>query len=316
MTAPPDPPAARPSLPTRVLGWVWRQPYLLLTFTTIFWGGNAVAGRFAANVTIPPLSFAFFRWIGAFVLVMLVLRPPVRRDWPAIRRHWRTIVPLGVAGIALFQGLLYTGLNHTTALNGLLLQAVMPAGVIVISFLAFRETITAVQAVGVVLGLVGSVVIMSQGDMARVLALSLNRGDVYVALGILCYAGYTAFLRLKPDIDGRSFLAVTFALCWLSFLPFFVRDVLTGPIVADPIGLVPIGYVMVFPSLVSYLCFNRGVDLIGANRAGVFIYLVPVFGALMAMLILGERLQLFHLAGGGVIAAGIVLAERGRRKSG
>jgi drug/metabolite transporter (DMT)-like permease len=201
------------------------------------------------------------------------------------------------------------GCNGTVALNAFLLQALMPVLIVVMSFLLFREKISGWQTFGVVLSLAGAFVIIVQGNIGTLLSLSLNQGDLLIFIAVVCYAGYSVLLRRRPAIHPLSFLGVTFMVGSLILLPFYLWETFTlRPINFDRSTLLAIGYVAVFPSIVSYFCFNRGVELVGANRAGLFMYLMPVFGSLMAIGFLGESLHGYHGTGILLIASGILLA--------
>lgn len=291
------------------------HPYLLLTLAVFFWSGNFIVGR-AVRADMPPVALAFWRWAVASVLVFVLARPHLHADRHRMRGHWPVLILLSVLGVATFNTLVYTGLQWTIALNAFLMQSLMPVLIVLLSFLIFRERITAVQALGIVCSLTGAVTIIARGDPAALMSLAVNRGDLLVFVAVVSYAGYSVMLRKRPPIHPLSFLAVTFATGTLILLPFYLWEAffVRGFSLSTP-ALLAVGYVAVFPSIVSYFCFNRGVELAGANRAGLFLHLMPVFGSLMAVLFLGESLEWFHGAGIGAIALGIVLVTRsGARK--
>ncbi len=239
--------------------------------------------------------------------------PHLRKDWPAIRKHWPIVVLLAALGIGAFNTLIYTGLQWTTAINALLLQSLMPVLIVLFSFLLFRDRITWIQAIGIAISVTGAFIIIMQGNIEMLCSLSLNKGDLIVFVAVLSYAGYSTLLRKRPSMHPLSFLAVIFFLGALMNLPFYVWESAAGrPVVVNRAMLLAVGYVMIFPSVVSYFCYNRGVDLIGANRAGLFIHLLPVFGSIMAVLLLGERFQWYQAVGIVFIAVGIFLATRTR----
>lgn len=288
------------------------QPYLLLVLATIFWSGNFVLGR-AVRADVPPIGLAFWRWTGGSVLIIALAWPHLKRDWPLIRRHWKFILLLAILGVTLFNTLVYTGLQFTTAINALLMQSTMPVLIVLMSYLFYRETVTPVQIVGVLLSLAGVLAIVGQGDLAVLLGVSLNLGDLLIFIAVAGYAAYSALLRQRPPLHPLSLIAATFIAGAVVLLPFYLWEHATGRTVSfDRVTLLTIGYVAVFPSILAYLCFNRGVELAGANRAGLFIHLMPVFGSIMAILFLGERWQWFHSFGILLILLGILLATRRR----
>ncbi len=286
------------------------SPYLLLTLAVFFWAGNFIVGR-AVRADIPPIALAFWRWFIAAILVTAMARRYLPADLPEIRRHWLIVLLLSITGIAAFNSLVYVGLQYTIAVNALLMQSLMPVLIVGLSFLFFREKITSIQAVGVIVSLAGALVIIGRGNIDVLLSLSMNRGDVLVFIAVAGYAGYSIGLRKRPAVHPLSLVAVTFVVGDLLLLPLYVGESMTGRSAhLDAPTLLAIGYVAVFPSIVSYLCFNRGVQLVGANRAGMFIHLIPVFGSVMAIVFLGEALQWFHLVGILLIASGIWMATR------
>ena len=298
------------SVAVRVTQSLYNLPYLLLPLAVLFWSGNFVIGR-AVRADVPPVALAFWRWTGAFLVVIGFAWPHLYRDWPVLRRHWAIVSLLAFLGIGTFNTLIYTGLQWTIAINALLLQSLMPVLIVLFSFLLFRDRVTWLQAAGIAISVVGAFTIIVQGDVNVLRSLSVNRGDLMVFVAVALYAGYSVLLRKRPPLHPLSFLAATFLLGALMNLPFFAWESLAGrPVQLNRPTLLAVGYVMVFPSVVSYLCFNRGVDLVGANRAGLFIYLLPVFGSIMAVLFLGERFSWYHGLGILLIAGGIVLATR------
>ncbi|MCB0166974.1 MAG: DMT family transporter, partial [Anaerolineae bacterium] len=240
--------------------------------------------------------------------------PYLKRDRAILVRHWKIIVVLAILGVTTFNTLVYTGLQYTTALNALLMQSSMPVVIVLMSYLFFRERVTAVQAVGIGLSLIGALAIVAQGNVAMLLGLSLNFGDVLIMVAVFGYAAYSSLLRRRPGLHPLSFLASTFIVGTLCLAPFYVWENLSGRVMHfDTVTALSVLYVAIFPSILSYLFFNRGVELMGANRAGLFIHLMPIFGSLMAMVFLGERLYWFHGLGIMLIVSGIYLATRLKR---
>ena len=289
-------------------------PYLLLPLAVFFWAGNFIVGR-AVRADIPPVALAFWRWAGASMLLTGIALPYLKRDWETVKRSLPVLTLLSAIGVASFNTLLYTGLQWTTAINAFLLQSLMPVLIVALSFLFFREKITPRQAAGIAISLSGAVTIVAQGDVAVLAAVAINRGDILVFLAVVSYAGYSAALPLRPPVHPLTLLATTFVLGTSMLLPIYIGELYTAPpMELSGRSVLAILYVAVFPSIASYFCYNRGVEMVGANRAGLFIHLMPVFGSIMAILFLGERLQWFHLAGIALIASGIVLTSHEKRR--
>lgn len=289
---------------------LWATAPLLLVLATLFWSLNFVLGR-AVIETIPPIALSFWRWSIAFLIVLGFAWPHLRRgDFATLRAQWTRVAALGFLGVATFNALVYYGLHTTTVTNAVLLQSTMPVLIALGSFLIFRESMPPRALLAVAVSLAGVAVIVARGELSVLRSLSIAPGDAWIMLAVIFYALYSVLLRRRPAVHPLSFLAGTFAFGSLMLLPVYVWEHLSvAAIHWDLPTFAAIAYVGIFPSLLAYLCFNRSVELIGANRAGQFVHLMPVFGSALAALFLGERLQGFHLMGAVLIAAGIALAQ-------
>lgn len=290
------------------------QPYLLLTLAPLFWAGNAVVGR-ATVPEIPPAALAQIRWSVAFLLLLPFAWSHLRADLPLIRRHIWTMLLLSVIGITLFNTLQYWSLQYTTATNVSVLQSSMPLLIGLWSWVLWRDPLTRAQFAGVFTSLAGVLAIVSNGDMALLIGLTLNVGDVVMLIAIADHALYSALLRLRPAISPIGFLTATIGLGALMLVPLTVAEYAIGMRIGsiDAGGVMALVYVAIFPSILSYMYFNRGVELIGANRAGPFFHLVPLFGAALAIIFLGERPGWHHLVGAILIIGGVFVASARRR---
>lgn len=294
---------------------LWQAPYLLLALTNLFWAGNFVIGR-AVHEIVPPISLAFWRWTGGFLLVIGFAWPHLRKDAPQLLARWPMMLTFSLFGIACFNTMVYLGLGSTTAINALLLQSVMPLIILICTFLFFRERAGPLQWAGILVSLTGVAVIAGRGSIETLWDLSLNRGDAWVLGAVVTYAVYSALLRRRPAVHPLSFVAATFALGAAMLLPLYLWEIATvGAMPASVPAFLAVGYVALFPSLLAYLCFNRGVELIGANRAGQSVHLMPMFGSLLAVVFLGEAFHVYHAMAIVLIAAGIALATRGSRRA-
>lgn len=287
------------------------RPYLLLTLTSLFWGGNAVVGRAVVDF-YPPVALAATRWTIAFLIILPFAWPTIRTELPIIRRHFWMLVLLAASSIGAFNTLLYWSLVHTTAINAGLMQSVGPLLIGLWSFLLFRDPLTPSQVGGILLSFLGIAAIISGGDITRLAQLTLNVGDVAVIVAIGIYGLYTTLLRKRPAMTALSFATVTIGLGALMVIPAALIEYRTGARVTSlgPGILAAILYVSIFPSILSVLCYNRGVALIGANRSGPFLHLVPLFATILAIAFLGERPGLHHAIGAVLIAIGVIVASR------
>jgi len=303
-------PQARVQSMRRSGGWLVGQPYLLLSLTSLFWAGNTVLGRFLAG-HVPPVTLACVRWAGAFVILLPFAAMPLARDWATIRKHAGWLTVLALTGVSAYNTLAYYGLQYTTAINGLLLQSIGPLFVALWTFVLFGDRLTLRQAAGISISLAGVLVIICRGSLAVLFGIGFNRGDVFFLIALLIYAYYTAVLRQRPPMHPLSFLAVGMGLGSLLLVPGVVWEILSGKtIILDAASFLSFAYVAIFPSLLGYLFLNRGIELVGANRAAPFMHLVPVFGSVMAILWLGERFELFHAVGYALVFMGITVATK------
>jgi drug/metabolite transporter (DMT)-like permease len=226
-------------------------------------------------------------------------------------------VLLGLLGVGAFNALLYSGLQYTTATNGLLLQAAIPACVVVFDRLFFGVRSPPLQNLGVVSSILGVAAIVFAGDPAQALRLHFGLGDVLILIAVVVWSLYTVLLRLKPAISAASFLATTFLIGALAMAPFFADDLISGERIAFTPGVIgAFAYVAVLPSIVSYFIFNSATETVGPARAGLAITLMPIFGAFLSAALLGEKLHGYHFVGMVLILLGIVLSLAGRRAHG
>jgi drug/metabolite transporter (DMT)-like permease len=290
--------------------WLTNQPYLLLSIAALCWAGNAIVGRLAAG-HIPPVTLAFLRWSLAFLTILPMAWTPLKRDWPAIRARLGTMVFLSVTGISAFNTMQYWSLEHTLALNTLLLQSAGPLFVACWSLILLGIRLTLAQAIGVALSLTGVLVILLHGNLTAITAVDFNRGDVIFTVALAIFGIYSVMSLKRPAIHELSFAAFTFGCGAACLIPLLILELIWRPVMQlDIPNLLSLFYVAVFPSTIAYLCFNRGVQLIGANRAAPFFHVVPVFGSVMALVFLGEKPQAFHFIGFALVLTGVFVASR------
>ncbi len=282
--------------------------FALLGLVMVLWAGNSIVGR-AVRFDVPPLTLAFVRWTGASLILLPFALAPLRRDWPAIRAAWKPVLGLGLLGVAAFNALLYSGLRYTTATNALLLQAAIPALVVLFDRLFFAVRSPRLLIVGVIASTLGVLAIVFEGSLAKAAALRFGLGDLLVLASVLVWALYTVFLRLRPGIAPVSFVAATFLIGALAMAPLALGEWLSGEQVRwGPRVWGAFAYVCVLPSIVSYFIFNSATRTVGPAKAGQAITLMPLFGAFLSAALLGERLHTYHFAGMALILLGIALS--------
>ncbi len=290
------------------------MPRLLLTLATLFWAGNWIVGRALVEL-MPPAALTFWRWVIALGLLAPIVLPRLLAQRALLRRHWKAIALLGLLGGGLHNVLQYWGLHYTGAANGAILTALMPVYVIVAAALFMKEPLSRRAAIGAGISILGVLAIVFRLDPDALLAFRLNPGDVLIILSHFMLTGYTLGLRRRPEgLDSLSFLAC-FALVALPAVgAAYLGELASGArIVWTPVSIAGLAFVAVFPALLAYHFWNLGVAALGPARSAVFFYLTPLFGSLLAVAVLGERLGWHHAIGGALIVVGVVLASRSRQ---
>ncbi len=287
------------------------SPYLLLSLTSLFWAANWVVGR-AMRDEMPPVAMGFWRWTIALLILLPFAAPELRRKRDVVRANWLTLTLLGVLGAIAFNTLIYVGLQYTAATNGVLFNSISPVLIILLSWVISRERISKLQACGVVLSLCGVLVIVARGDGATLAAFHFNRGDLWLITAMVLWAVYTIVLRRRPPaLSATGFLTAMLLLSLPFLLPFYLWEFSQrGGFTLTPATVAALAYYGTIPSIVAYLFWNRGVSQVGPNKAGLFVHLMPLFGAILSVIFLGERLYAYHYAGAVFIFSGIYLTTR------
>ncbi len=289
---------------------IFNRPRLLLTVTSLFWAGNVVVGRAIVGV-IPPVTLACLRWMLASLFLLPFAWLHLKGDAEKIAGSWRTLLFLGFVGPALYNSLSYLGLVFTSALNGLVLNAAAPMAIALVAWSLFGDRPNPAQFAGMFTGFAGVLVVITKGDLTSLAAFSFNRGDLMLLTGMLAWSIYTAVLRKRPAIQWQSYNFITYAIAALVNIPLAVTEHALGHTMSvNWTTAAAVGYVAIFPSLLAYIFYNRGVELLGPAQAGLYLFLIPIFGALLAMIFLGEQLHLFHALGFALIIAGVLMGSQ------
>lgn len=292
------------------LAWLNHQPYLLLSLTSLFWAGNIVLGRYVAG-HVPPITLSCIRWIGALAILLPFSWPHLKRDWPALRARLPFILVLSATGFALNNTLSYWALQFTQALNALLIQSSGPLFVALWSLLLFGVRLTLAQLIGITISMSGVLTIILGGDFGALAHVRFNKGDVMFATALCVFGLYSALMPRRPVTHPLSLIMATMGFGAALMVPGALWEFFNGvTLKPDALTVATLVYVVIFPSALAYLFFNRGIALIGPNRAAPLFHLVPVFGSAMAILFLGEQPRLFHLTGYALVLAGVVIASR------
>lgn len=328
-TSPPQEPAFTPALASRSLArsitsdrrvpmtttsparsGFYSRPYLLLTLASLQWGANTVAGRLAVG-EITPMLLVSLRWGLVLVLVAALNRRPFLADWPRLRSRPGLLLLLGLTGYTGFTAFFYAAAHHTTGANMSIIQGAMPLFVFSLAYLVRGRQIRPMQGAGMLLALAGVVIVGTRGDWEVARTLAFNLGDLFMIGATLSYAIYTVGLEDRPDVGALSFFEAMVAVALVTSLPLTIFEAATtGTFWPTPKGWIITILVTIFPSFLGQIFFIRGVELIGPGRAGIFINLIPIFGAAMAVVFLGEPFGWYQGAGLTLVMAGIVLAQR------
>jgi len=274
------------------------------------WGGNAVAGKMASG-HVSPFLLTSSRWALAILILVPISWKYIKKDWPLIRKNLMFLACCGAIGFTLFNNLLYMALTYTSAINVAIEQASMPLVVFLLNYLLFKTRVTFYQTIGFSITLIGVIITATRGSLSVVTDGGFNIGDGLMLLAITCYGIYSVIIRSKPNIHYLSFLTILSISALITSIPFTFYEMGTPKFIfPDTIGWGVIIYAGFLPSVAAQLFWVMGLDQIGSNRGGIFINLVPVFGTALAILILGEKFEVYHAAGFVLVLGGVMLAQK------
>ena len=286
--------------------------YLILILTTIFWSGNFIVGKAASMFQIPPFSLNFYRWFFAGLILLPFTYKEIINNKKYILENIGFFVILGVTSITIFNSIVYYSLYYTQVISGILMISTIPVWIIFISSILKIEKTNIFQIFGVILSLTGVIFIITKADLNLIKNLNFNKGDLSMVVAMFSWAIYSALLKSKKyEISQMSLLEVVI-ICGLVFLiPIYIIEMKMGnPIVLGTPFYLILGYVVIFPGLAAFFFWIKGISIIGANRAGIFLHLMPIMGAIMAMLIFDEKFMFYHIWGAIFIIAGITLSNK------
>jgi drug/metabolite transporter (DMT)-like permease len=280
---------------------------LLLSAAMLFWAGNWVIGR-ALREAMEPFTLNFVRWALATLILAPFALPRLRAQAGLLRRHAGILALLALTGVSLFHALVYLGLRSTTAVNGVLLNSSLPLFILACAWILERERATARQVGGMLLSFAGILVILSRGEPESLLGLEVHAGDAWILAAMPVWGLYSVLLKRRPpELGGIGFLFVISALGTLLLLPAAVISPPRWPGTEAALGVL---YIAVFASIAAFICWNRGVAIVGPSVAGFTLHLLPLFGTLLAIVFLGETFRAFHAVGFATILAGVIVATR------
>lgn len=284
------------------------MPYILLVLTTLFWSGNFVVSR-GMHTEIPPFNLSFWRWVVALLILAFFGLHHFLRQRTLVRRHLRFICIQGFLGVTAFNSLIYLAVQSTTAINAVVVNSCIPVLIAVCSWVMYREVMTPRQCLGVVISLAGVFLIIFRADLAILLSLQFNRGDLLVMVAALFWALYSANLKRYPEgLHPLAYLCGIVIAGLIFLFPMYLAELFQGKSFQPTLGtLAAIVYVALFASVLAFIFWNRAVRMVGANKAGPFIHLMPVFSTILAIIFLGEQIHLYHFIGMAFIFTGITM---------
>jgi drug/metabolite transporter (DMT)-like permease len=285
-----------------------QSPHLLLALAMFCWAGNWVVGR-AIHEQIPPLTLNFWRWTGSLLLILPVSWLSLREQWPLLVRHWKWVLPMAAIAGAIFQSMVYLGLQSTTALNGALIVALVPVVVVVIAAVLLGDRIGTRQGLGILLSLAGAVVIIVRGELSVLRTLAFNPGDLWILAAVPVWSLYTVLLKRWPaGLDRMSFLAAIALVGVVLQSPLYAWEWTTGQhMLVTTESIAAVAYTALFASFLAFVFYNKALELTTPAAAGLFHHLHPAFTALLGMVFLGERMGLYHALGIALIVLGLYL---------
>ena len=284
--------------------------YLLLILTVLFWSGNFIVGRGIHN-EIPPITLAFWRWAVALLIILPFSLGHIVHQFDIIRRNWKILTVLAILSVTNFSIFIYMALKSSTVTNTVLINSMTPIFIVMVSWMGFKERITLRQSIGIALSLTGLMFIIANGNLSTLISVRFSKGDMWTISAGISWALYSVLLKKCPiELNSLGFLATLIIIGTLFISPFYIWEMSTGKtmnITKASIG--SIIYVALFASVLAYIFWNKAIQIIGANKTGIFIHLIPVFSIILAIIFLDEKLRGYHVKGSVLILLGIFLTS-------
>ncbi len=288
--------------------------YIFLIFATLFWSGNFIVGKAASLFEIPPFTLNFYRWTFAWLILAPFTLKEIFQKKEYILENFKLILILGITSITIFNSIVYYSLNFTQVISGVLMISTIPVMIIFFCWIFKIEKTNSYQILGVIFSLLGVAVIVTKADLGKLLNLNFNKGDLWMVVAMFSWAMYSALLRKKKfELSQISFLQTIISAGLILLLPAYLIEMALGYRLNIHLPFIlTLSYVVLFPGLASFFFWIKGISIIGSNRAGIFLHLMPIFSTVMAILIFKEKFMTFHLIGALLIVTGIILSSRCR----
>ena len=291
-----------------------KAAYIFLILATLFWSGNFIVGKAASLFEIPPFTLNFYRWTCAWLILAPFTLKEIFKKKNYILKNIKLILVLGITSITVFNSIVYYSLNFTQVISGVLMISTIPVMIIFFCWVFKIEKTNFYQILGVIFSLLGVVVIVTKADLGKLLNLNFNKGDLWMVVAMFSWAIYSALLRKKKfDLSHISFLQTIITAGLIFLLPAYLIEIALGHRLNIHIPFIlTLSYVVLFPGLASFFFWIKGISIVGSNRSGIFLHMMPIFSTLMAILIFKEKFVTYHFIGAMLIIAGIVLSSKGR----
>ena len=291
-----------------------KKAYIFLILTTLFWSGNFIVGKAASFFEIPPFTLNFYRWTFAWLILAPFTLKEIASKRNYILQNIKLILILGITSITIFNSIVYYSLNFTQVISGVLMISTIPVMIIIFCWLFKIEKTNFYQILGIIFSLLGVVVIITKANLTLLMNLNFNKGDLWMVVAMFSWAMYSALLRKKKlEISQLSLLQTIISAGLIFLLPAYLVELALGYRVSVHLPFVlTLTYVVLFPGLAAFIFWIKGISIIGSNRSGIFLHLIPIFSTIMAILIFNEKFMTFHLIGAALIVSGIILSSKGR----
>jgi drug/metabolite transporter (DMT)-like permease len=288
------------------------KAYLMLILCAFFWSGNFIVGKFATLYEVPPLTLNFFRWLIVWIILIPFTFRDISKNFKVIKKNFYPILLMSITSISIFNSVVYYSLNFTQVLNGALMISIIPVLIVFISFIFKTEKINFSQIFGLLLSITGVLTIITRLDFAKLINLDLNKGDLWLLVAMLSWAIYsTMLITHKTGLKYLSFMTAIVSIGLIFLFPQFLFELSNHQVIKFNIPFILItSYVVFFAGLGSYILWNKAVVIVGPNKAGIFLHLMPVFSSFMAIFLLNEKLMNFHIIGAIIIIIGIYLSSK------
>ncbi len=294
-----------------------KKAYIFLILATLFWSGNFIVGKAASLFEIPPFTLNLFRWTFAWIILAPFTLKEIIKKKDYILKNIKLVIILGITSITIFNSIVYYSLNFTQVISGVLMISTIPVMIIMFCWLFKIEKTNIFQIFGVIFSLSGVVVIITKANLTVLLNLNFNKGDLWMVVAMFSWAMYSALLRKKKlELSQTSLLQVIISAGLIFLLPAYLIELSLGYRANINLPFVlTLTYVVFFPGLASFIFWIKGISIIGSNRSGIFLHLMPIFSTILAIIIFREKFMVYHLIGAILIIAGIILSSR-KRKNG